>query len=74
MQALDGGEIGERRLLALQRLERRRGERIVDGAQAVGALRVTVAGVVLEAGGMGEKQRGHKMLWLPAGSVSATLA
>ena len=40
-------------------LEGGRGERVVDGAQAVGPLGMAVARVVLEAGGMGEQQRGH---------------
>ena len=34
-------------------------ERGLDGAQPVGALGVAIAGVVLEAGRVGEKQRGH---------------
>ena len=54
MQALDRGKIGKRGLFTLQLLERRRPERIADGAQAVGPLRVAVASVVLEAGGMSE--------------------
>ncbi len=67
MQALDHGEVGERRLLALQRLERGRGERIVDGAQAVGPLGMAVARVVLEAGRMGEEQRGHEQACMVTG-------
>ena len=46
VQTLDHGEVGERRLLALQELERRRRERIVDGAQTVRPLGMAVARVV----------------------------
>ena len=75
MQALDRGKIGKRRLLALQRLEGGRGERIVDGAQAVGPLGVAIARVVLEAGGMGEQQGGHEQMYgYRADSVRVTLA
>ena len=41
-------------------LKARRGERVVDGAQAVGPLGMAVARIVLEAGGVGEEQRGHR--------------
>ena len=64
VQPLDRGEVGERRLLALQLLEGGRGKRVVDGAQAVGPLGVAVARVVQKAGGMGEQQRGHIAVWL----------
>ena len=59
MQPLDRGEVGARGFLALQRLEGGSGKSIVDGAQAVGPLRMPVARVVQKAGGMGEEQRRH---------------
>ncbi len=59
VQTLDLAELGAGRLLALQPLEGLARERIVDGAQAVGTLGMANAGIVLEAGGMGQKQRGH---------------
>ena len=70
VQPLDRGQIGARRLLALQRLEGGRGKRIVDGAQAVGPLGVAVAGVVQEAGGVGEEQRGHERTGMVPGRAS----
>ena len=60
MQALDDGEVSERRLLALQRPKRRGGERIVDGAQTIRLLRMTVARIVQQAGGVGEEEGGHQ--------------
>lgn len=60
MKPLDDGKIGERRLLALQGLERGGRERIVDGAQAVGPLGMTEAGVVEQAGRVSEEERGHE--------------
>ena len=59
MQTLDVGETGERRLFAFQHVERRRFERIVNRAQAIRPLRVSVTGIVFEAGWMGEKQSWH---------------
>ena len=59
MQPLDGGEIGERSLLALQTLERGPGERIVDGAQAVRPLGMTLPRVVQQAGWMGDEEGRH---------------
>ena len=73
VKPLDRGEVGERSLLALQRLEGGCGERVVDGAQTIGALRVAVTRVVLEAGGMGKQQRGHAAIWLAQGSVGVSL-
>ena len=73
VQPLDRGEVGERRLLADQRLEGSCCERVLDGAQTVGALGVAVARVVLEAGGMGEEQRGHAAVWLARGSVGVSV-
>jgi hypothetical protein len=67
MQALDQCEVGERRLLTLQRLERRRRERIVDGAQTIGPLGVAVARVMLEAGRMGQEERGHEQACMVTG-------
>ena len=64
MQPLDRGEVGERGLLADQRLEGGRGERVIDGAQAVRPLGMAVTSVVQKAGGMGEQQRGHMAVWL----------
>ena len=75
MQPLDRGQLGARRLLALQRLEGWRGKSIVDGAQAVGPFGVAVAGVVQKAGGVGEEQRGHERTSMVLGlaSVPVTL-
>ena len=73
MKPLDRGEVGERRLLADQRLEGGCGKRVIDGAQTVGPLGVAVARVVLEAGGMGEQQRGHAAIWLARGSVGVSV-
>ncbi len=56
MQTLDDGKIGERGLLARQIMEALGFERMLDGAQAVGALGMTEARIVLEAGGMGEEK------------------
>ena len=55
MQKLDGRELGERSLLALERLEGRRGERVVDGAQTVRPLGMAVTRIVQQAGRMGEQ-------------------
>ena len=63
MQPLDGGKVGAGRLLALQAIEDVRRQSLLDGAQAVGALGVTLARIVLEAGGMGEEKRGHARPW-----------
>ncbi len=59
MQTLDVGETGERCFFPLQHLERWRVERIVNRAQAISTLGVTVAGIVFEAGWVGEKQGRH---------------
>jgi len=59
VDALDDRKIGKWRLLALQRLEVGRGERISDGAQAIRPLRMAFAHVVEEAVWVGEKQRWH---------------
>ena len=56
---LDDGKIGARGLLARQVMEALVFKRVLDGAQAVGPLGVAEAGVVLEAGRMGEKQGRH---------------
>ena len=73
VKPLDRGEVGERSLLADQLLEGGCGERVIDGAQTIGALRVAVTRVVLEAGGMGKQQRGHAAIWLARGSVGVSV-
>ena len=57
--ALDDGKVGKRRLLALQPVEGWRGKRIVDGAQAIGPLRMALAHIVKQAVWMGEEERWH---------------
>ena len=61
MQPLDDGKIGKRRLLAGEIMETLVFERMLDGAQPVRPFGMAEARVVLEAGGMGEKEgRGHE--------------
>jgi len=62
VQAFDQCEVGERRLLSLQRFERRRRERSFDGAQTIRPLGMAITRIVQKAGGMGEEERGHEML------------
>ena len=65
MEPLDGGKIGARGLLALEVREVRTGQRVIDGTQPVGPLRMAEASVVLKTRGMGEKQRGHAAFMIP---------
>ena len=59
VDALDHGEIGEWLLISFKRVERRRGESVSDGAQAIRPLRMALAHIVKQAVWMGEKERWH---------------
>ena len=58
MAERDDIRLGHRRLLARQYLEAFVLERLLDGAQAVGPLRVPRRGKVVQAGGMGDVEGG----------------
>ena len=59
MHQRDGLERRARRLDARQRLEALVLKRLLDGTQPVGALGMAERRLVIEAGGMGDEQRGH---------------
>ena len=59
MHQRDGFERRARRLDARQRLEALVFERLLDGAQPVRPLRMAGRGQVIEAGRVGDEQRGH---------------
>ncbi len=59
MNPRDRGEVGARRDVARQHLERLALKRAFDRAQAVGPLGMAFAHVVREAGGVTDEERGH---------------
>ena len=62
MTQRDDLERRQRRLVARERLEFLRLERVLDGAQPVGPLGMAGRRQMFEAGGMGDQQRGHAQL------------
>ena len=63
MAERDRLEIGRGRLDPREVLEFLLLERALDGAQPVGPLRMAGGGEVVEAGGVGDEERGHGVLW-----------
>jgi hypothetical protein len=69
MTECDDLERRSRRLDAGQRLEFFCLKRALDGSQAIGPFGVTARGKVIETGGMGDQQRGHRVYIFAIGGL-----